>query len=393
MGIEYFSNFIKEHAPNCYFEIPLESFRGRRFAIDTNNLTYAMMCVAIKEVLEQTSLTIGPPDRAEIHRLAIDKIIGRLSIYLQYGITPVCVFDGKPHELKNNAKKKNNREQIKLKLKEAEIKLYSVDTLFRTQILVNEYRKYYKQNTEVSFDFMNQLRDILITVGFPVLSATDFGFDTRDAEGICATLCLQGNDYCVGTVSTDSDYHAYGGNIQITDVYPKYITTNGLRITSYYARVRSLESILNQSGLRFDQFRDLCILQGTDYNRNIPGVGVKTSWDYITRYGSINAMAKNNINVSILNYDNVLKIFVSTIVPINIPAPDFDIYRFRQHGRNTFDIYGLRDHASSIADSLDHFSVPNTVLGSLQSQVLPTGTSLLTEPNTNNEPVLTVINL
>ena len=390
MGIEYFSDFLKEHASNCYFEIPLESFRGRRFALDINNLAFAMMGVAIKEVVEQTNLATEHPDRAEINRLAIDKIIGRLTVYLQYGITPVCVFDGKPHELKNHAKvkRKANGDRIKGKLKEAETKLYSADQLFRTQILVSDYAKYYKQNIEVSYDFMNQLRDLLFTVGFPVLLSADFGLETRDAEGICAALCLQGNDYCVATVSTDSDYHTYGGNIEITEIYPKYITTNGVRVTAYYAKVRSLEAILHQSGLTFDRFRDLCILQGTDFNSNIPGVGVKRSWDYITRYGTIPQMIQCGIDVSVLNYENVLKIFASTVVRIDIPQPDFNAIRFRENGRKTFDIYGLRDHASSIADHLNNFNTP-VIMPSETPTAPPSGTSLLSD--SNSQPVVSVI--
>lgn len=374
MGIDYFSDFIREHAPNCYFEIPLESFRHRRVAIDINNLAFAMMSVATKEVVDRTELAINKPDRGNIDRLAIDKIIGRLVIYLQHGITPVCVFDGKPHELKSHAKakRKANNDRIKNKLKDAEIKLYSVDLLFRVQPLINEYAKYCKQNIEVSYDFMNQLRDILITVGFPVLSATDFGLETRDAEGICAALCLQGNDYCVATVSTDSDYHTYGGNIEITDIYPKYVNNNGVRVHVYYAKVRSLEAILQQCGLTFDRFRDLCILQGTDFNPNIPGVGVKRSWDYITRYGSIVGLGQSGIDISILNYFNVLKIFASTIVKINIPLPNFNVSRFREHGRNMFDLYNLRDHASSIADTLEYFIedtiVPTVTVASSSNQ-------------------------
>lgn len=388
MGINHFSDFLKEHAPNCYYEISLESFRGLRIAMDINNLAYAMMGVAIKEIVNKTQLTAGQPDKSEIQRLAMDKIVARLGVYLQNGITPVCVFDGKPHELKQShgrSKRKANSDVIRERLKTAEFKLYGVDPLFRNQKLVDEYAKYYIQNIEVPFDFMNQLRDLLVEVGFPVLSATDFGLETRDAEGICATLCLKGNDYCIAAVTTDSDFHVYGGNIQITEVYPKYTMVRGVRITAYYAKVRSLEAILQQSGLSFDRFRDLCILHGTDFNPNIPGVGVKRSWDHIARHGSIANMVQNNVDVTILNYPAVLKIFASTIVRVQIQSPDFDVQRFNNYARSVFDIYGLRDHAASMSDSLNSFNIPN-ILPS-ESQKPPPGTSFLfdstDEPTSN----------
>lgn len=351
MGIKYFNEFIKKHAPNCYLEIPLENFRGRRLAIDISVIVFANYSTAIKEVLAKTNLAMNKPDQSEIDRLVIDKVIANLTVYLHYGITPVIVFDSKAHPLKQvgaKAKRKIDKDKIKEKLKEAEDNLYNTDPLFRVQPLVEAYSKYYKQNIEISHDIMSELKNILSVSGFPCFSSSDFNLETTDSEGICAALCISGNDYCVGVVTNDSDVHVYGCNLALTEIYSKKVN----KIPTHFAKVRSLELILHQSGLTFNQFRDLCILQGTDFNPNIPGVGQVGSWDYISKYGSIENMAIYGVNVSILNYPNVLKIFDSTIVKIQIEAPDFNKELFQANGRSTFDLYNLRDHASNIADSL-----------------------------------------
>jgi flap endonuclease-1 len=356
MGIQSFSEFLKQRVPNPYFEVPLQNLQDKRLAIDVSHVAYAMMSIAIKEVTDQTNLATERPDQTEIERLALDKIVARLVLFLQHGITPVCIFDSKSHPLKEahvKVKRKADRDKIENKLKNAETNLYSVDVLFRTQTVIDEYAKYFKQFNNIPHDFMHQLKDVLTTVGFPVFSAEDFGLETTDAEGVCAALCLKGNDYCYAAVCNDSDFHVYGGNLGIVDIYQKNKT--------YYTKVRSLEAILQQSGLTFDQFRDLCILMGTDFNPNIKNVGPKRSWDYIAKYGSIANMAKNGVNVSILNYPNVFKIFASTITKINIPSPVFNVEKFREHGRNVFDLYHLRDHASSIANTLDKTSIPESV--------------------------------
>ena len=352
MGIDNFSNFIKNHAPNCYFEVSLESFRGKCLAIDINNLVFMMMSTAVKEITDQTDLSKGKPDIGEIHRLALDKIVGRLTLFMKYGVTPVSVFDSKPHPLKSHAKQKRKaqNERLRAKLVEAETNLYSVDSFFRNQGLISEYNKYYKQNVEVSYEFMAQVKELLDMIGFPTFLASDFNLITNDAEAICALLCI--NNYCVATLSTDSDYHAYGGNLEAIDMYPKYRVENGIRRNVHYLKIRSLEAILLQSRLPFEQFRDLCILMGTDFNSNIRGIGPKKSWDYIMRYRSIEALS-HDIDVSILNYDNVLKIFSSSLVQVNIPQPTFNVEQFREHGRSICDLYGLRDHVSTIAESLN----------------------------------------
>jgi 5'-3' exonuclease len=360
MGVQYFSDFIRSKAPNCYVEIPLENFRGKRIAIDISVLAYACYSISIKEVVESTNLATEKPDCGKIEKLTLDKIMANLGVYLHYGITPVIIFDSEAHPLKKaGAKVKRNvsKASIKDKLKEAEDNLYNAEPMFRVQSLIDQYVKYYKQDSHVPFEFMVQLKDILRTVGFPCFSAADFKLETTDAEGVAAALCLTGNDYCAAVYSNDSDVNVYGCNLAITEIYTKKVN----KINTHFAKVRSLKLILEQSGLNFEQFRDLCILQGTDFNPNIPNVGAKRSWDYIAKYGSIENMALNGINVSILNYNAVLKIFASTIVKIDIPPPDFNKELFQANGRNTFALYDLRDHASNIADSLNGFNTPNVL--------------------------------
>lgn len=353
MGIEHFSQFIKEHAPDCCFEIPLSNFGGHRLAIDISMLSYAMYSTAIKEIAENTSIIEMRPNVDDINNLALNKIIERLCVYVQHRITPVCVFDGKPHTLKGNGRKKKNEIKAKARAKErlanAENQLYNTEYNYRNQMMVDEYVKYYKQVTDLPEHFMVQLRDILESTGFKTVHAADIGLITNDAEGICAALCLKGNDYCVATVSNDSDYHVYGGNMEILDTYAKSV--GGVK--QYFVKVRLLESILQQCGLNFEQFRDLCIMLGTDYNPNIPQMGIKGCWTNITRYGGVVNMSASGIDVSPLCYPEVLKIFSSTIVKLDLPNLDMDIQQFRDCARETFDRYGLRDFTSLLIPYLE----------------------------------------
>jgi 5'-3' exonuclease len=383
MGIRYFSEWLRNCNIQCLFEIPLQNFAGKRFAVDISILVFAVKAIAVKNVTYQTDLTQGPPDLAEIERITLDNVISRLIVYMQHGITPVIVFDSKAHPLKDFAKvkRKADKEKLKAKLKQAETNLYSVEQIYRNQHLVDEYLKYYTQVAEVSIDFMEQLKNILTTVGFPVYSASDFNLETTDSEGICAALCMQGNDYCVATVSNDSDYHAYGGNLEILDTYS--------RSNVYYVKVRALESILQQSKLSFDSFRDLCILMGSDFNPNLKGCGAVRSWNYITKYKSIYNMYTAGIDVSVLNYLNVFKIFASTMTKIDILPPDFNAEKFRECGRNTFDLYQLRDHANLIATSLDN--VPTIQLSQLTITNDNTENTLLSKGK--QEPIASVTNL
>ena len=146
MGIEGFSKFLADHAPSVYFEVPMDYFAGKRIAIDMNNLTFIMMTIAIKEVVDTTNLAREKPDQALINSKCLDRIMHRLEIFLYYKIIPVCVFDGKPHPLKDYGKKKRREasDKIKQKLSDAEQRLYGMDSLLRNTVMTQEYAKYLK---------------------------------------------------------------------------------------------------------------------------------------------------------------------------------------------------------------------------------------------------------
>ena len=355
MGILNFSKFLQKHAPNCCYEYPLEAFRGKRIAIDMHGLIFQMMFGATTDIVERTDIAQERPDVNAIERKTLDMILNRLEVLMYYGITPVCAFDGKSHPMKQRThnKRKIEREKNRDKLLEAETKLYSADPIFRTQILVNEYKKRYKSRVEPRWEFISQLKDVLISSGFPVVSAQDFPIETKDAEGLCAALCMPGNDHCFAAVSEDSDFHVYGGNIELIEIYQKYVTKDDVRSTVYYAKVRTLERILMESGLSFEQFRDLCIMMGTDYNPNIPNVGEVKTWNYITQYGSVAALSMV-MDVSPLCYPEVVKIYASPICKIELTLTQlsFDETRFRERGREVFDTYGMKDHTSTILNLL-----------------------------------------
>lgn len=355
MGIQNFSAFLKKRAPNCYYEIPLEQFRGKRLAIDMHGTIFRMMFGATADVVERTNIAQERPDVTIIERKTLDMILNHLEVFMYYGITPVCVFDGKPHPMKQRtqSKRKVERDKSRNKLLDAETNLYSVDPLFRNSTLVNEYKKRYKSHIEPRWEFVSQLKDVLFSSGFPVVSAQDFPIETKDAEALCATLCMPGNDYCFAAVSEDSDFHVYGGNIALTEIYQKYVTKDNVRSTVYYAKVRTLQGILLESGLSFEQFRDLCIMMGTDYNPNIPNVGEARCWDAIVQYGSVTGFSMVR-DVSPLCYPEVLRIFSSSIVRIELTESQlsFDETRFRERAREIFEAYGMKDHTKTILDLL-----------------------------------------
>jgi flap endonuclease-1 len=59
------------------------------------------------------------------------------------------------------------------------------------------------------------------------------------------------------------------------------------------------------------EFLDLCIMCGCDYNKNIPKIGVETSFKYIKQYKSIDEFStQTNTDVKILNHIRTRELFL-----------------------------------------------------------------------------------
>lgn len=349
MGVEDFSTFLEKYAPNSYFKVPLTSFSGKRIAVDLDNLIHIMTPIAAGQILDQTNLIDTEPDHSEIHRIIINRVLERLETFMFYNIQVICCFDSKPHPLKARVKEERNKKKKKatVEYEAAKAALYGVPPLFRNAQLVGTYAKAFKYAFKPSFEFTAHVRNLLSTLGFPVLVAGDYLANTGDGEGLAASLCVSGNDFCVATSSTDSDIHAYGGNLAILELSSERHQVNGVSTTIHFAKVRSLEAILQQLQWSFNTFFDMCILLGTDFNLRIPGIGPVKGFDLIKRYGSILSLGSSR-DISVLNYLEVISVFQSSMIKLNPKQVDFDVNRFNQNARGVLEIESLSSHINTL---------------------------------------------
>ena len=112
-----------------------------------------------------------------------------------------------------------------------------------------------------------------------------------EAETMCADLCKRGIVDAV--LSEDTDVLAYGAPIFLT----KINTHDGTCVRIKYPEV------LEQLDLFDREFLDLCIMCGTDYNKNIFRVGPEKAYRYIQKHSSIEEISMNTtLDVKILDH-------------------------------------------------------------------------------------------
>jgi 5'-3' exonuclease len=119
----------------------------------------------------------------------------------------------------------------------------------------------------------NKIKDICNTFGVPYYQSEN------EAETMCCKMSKNINydKKPLGVISEDSDVLAYGSNILLCD----------LNISNGDCNIIYLPSVLKTMELNYQQFLEFCVLSGTDYNTNIPGIGSIKCYDLIKKYNNI----------------------------------------------------------------------------------------------------------
>jgi 5'-3' exonuclease len=73
-----------------------------------------------------------------------------------------------------------------------------------------------------------------------------------------------------------------------------------------------MKKLLDALQMSYAQFRDFCIMCGTDYNHNIPKIGPDRAYRLIREYETIENL-ENHVCTDILKYKDVRRLFANDI--------------------------------------------------------------------------------
>lgn len=319
MGIKGLGAWMRKNIPDAIHTIELDNFSGQRLAIDASIYLYKFICVS----------NAGNGNY-------FDMFLNMILWLRRKNIRPVFVFDGKPPPQKDRTKEKRRetKEKLKNNLVELEqlieileeipynqpleddiekrvLSLYdgkSTDPRKKIMRFLNErYKKVSSQCISFTKEDIDKIKDLLDCMGLPWIQS-DY-----EAEKTCSWLCVKG--YVKGVVTADSDVLAYGADIWISEI----------RAGDDECRVIMYDDILAASGLTKEQFTDFCIMCGTDYNDNIPGIGPAKAYNLIKEYGDLDSISLTKLDTDILFYEDARRLFT---VPDDIP--EFEIPHMHQ---------------------------------------------------------------
>lgn len=254
MGIKNLSKLIKAEAKDSIKEIHFNNIHMCKIAIDTSIILYQYV-IAIRSRGSDLTTSDGRIT-SHIHGI-VNKALG----LVEKGVLPVFIFDGKPPELKKS--KLDDRRKLR---NDAEEALKDIDD--------DEKRiKLLKKSVVVTSKQMNECKDILKSMGIPVIDAPE------EADSQAASLAKRKMVY--GVASEDMDLLTFGTPFLLRN----FSLSKKKKIMRY-----DLKKILEGFEMDMNQFIDLCILLGCDYLPTIGGIGPMRAFKFIKKYKSIEGL-------------------------------------------------------------------------------------------------------
>ena len=249
MGIKNLLKFLNTNYPELIKKINNNNFNKKMIAIDASILLYQVI-IAIRS---SGADMINSQGDITSHILGL---FNKTILLLKMNIIPIYVFDGKPPEFK--FKVIQNRRDIKRRAYEK----------LSEKLTEEEKIKYFKRTVSISKKQIDECKELLDLMGIPYVQAP------QEADAQCAQLVKSG--IAIGVLTEDMDILTFGASIyrNLTSFKKDHIQIN-------------LDDILTNLNLSYEQFVELCILFGCDYNDHFKDIDSTTIYNKYIKYKNI----------------------------------------------------------------------------------------------------------
>lgn len=274
MGVRLLSKLLKSR---CYEEtkkLHLSELYGKKICIDASIYLY----------------------RFKSQNALLEKIYLMCTLFRNYNITPLFVFDGKPPKEKNDELEKRAEEREKAycmydKLKEE----WGEDMTKEQKLKLQELRKSMIRITKNNIEDVKSLLD-----SYGIKHITAIG----EADALCANLVIKKKVFAV--LTEDMDLFAYACPYIL-----RYFS-----LVNHTCILYDIKKILKKLSIVKDDFKLLCVLSGNDYYNSDKNIfyymklydkfkkitqNIKLM-DWLKKYNYVN---KNDFEI----IENILKIY------------------------------------------------------------------------------------
>jgi flap endonuclease-1 len=230
MGIKYLNSFLKDNCPDSIKCVSMADLSGKKIAIDIS--IYLYKYVGDECLIENMYLMI--------------------SIFRHHNITPIFIFDGKPPAEKKELLRQRRENKLDAEKEYNRLRdcLDSIVEDSEKQEISSNMDSLKKQFIYVNKNHIAKVKELIISFGVTYFEAPG------EADELCALLVLKKKVWAC--MSEDMDLFVYGCPRVL-----RYFSLLNRSVVLYH-----MKGILQELDLTMKEFRQMCVLSGTDYNIN-----------------------------------------------------------------------------------------------------------------------------
>ena len=257
MGIRYLNRYLRENCPKSIKCSNIGELSGKRIAVDISIYLY----------------------KYETDNCLLENIYLMLSIFRKYNVIPIFIFDGKPPPEKKELlqKRRDDREEAQQEFNKLKEQLGSLTGDEDKQDIINQMDLLKGQIVQMSKTKIEKVKQLIRAYGATYYDAPG------EADELCALLVLKNKVWAC--LSEDMDLFVYGCPRVL-----RYFSLINHSIVLY-----DFKGILNELDLSHKEFKDICILSGTDYNINSnSNVSLQQTLKLFSKYKGTKDNKQNN---------------------------------------------------------------------------------------------------
>jgi len=273
MGVKLLNSLIRNYCKESNELIPLFKLKNKVLTVDISIYIY----------------------RFKSDGKLMENMYMLCSILRFYNIKPLFIFDGVPPGLKEE--ELNDRKKQKIDAKKQFEKISKTIVLnMKTIKKMNKLRRIF---TSVTKKDIEDVKKLLNYFGLSYITAES------EADELCAKFVITGRAYAC--LSEDTDLFVYG--------CPRVLRYLSLR--NHTTVIYHMDQILKNLNLNMENFRKMCVISGTDYNKN--NYNIYYNYDIYKKGGTIQMTKEEEKIYEIfkLNNQEIFKDLLIENSPIN----------------------------------------------------------------------------
>jgi 5'-3' exonuclease len=328
MGIKFLNKILRDNCNQSIWQIDIGELAGKKIAVDISIYLY----------------------KYESNNALLENIYLMLAIFREYNIIPIFVFDGKPPPEKKELLQKRREDKAAAKNEYNKLK-YQLEQIGDDTDESNEIAatmdQLKKQFVYITHEKIEKVKELIRAYGATYYDAPG------EADELCALLVIKKKVWAC--LSEDMDLFVYGCNRVL-----RYLSLVNQSFVLYHTK-----GILESLNMTQKEFREICILSGTDYNINANTDSKTKNNDMITLPNTIKLFRKYQEQQIVNKNNNLNQSFYDWLTSSNKHADYITDLELLQKINGMFDISDLKE---DLKDTVKNIKIMNSPIQKLLVQ-------------------------